>query len=136
MPSSKDYLTTQAFAQKIGVSASTVSKWLRKKKISGQKKNGKWMIPVAELSKIDAPKAKPVSRPTEAPSKPDVKTHVAKTGDNHYTIEEFSAMTYLTEFGVKKWLKEGRLIAAQDASGNTLVASSNVEQPYIKRLMR
>jgi hypothetical protein len=43
----------------------------------------------------------------------------------------------LTEFGVEKWLKEGRLIPADDRTGNPMmVASSNLEAPDIKRLMR
>jgi hypothetical protein len=131
MPSSQEYFTTRAFAQKAGVSASTVSKWLRKKKIDGQKINGKWMIPASQVSKIPPHTAVPQSA---APATKPIGN--ADDGNNHYTIEEFSAMTYLTEFGVNKWLKEGRLIAEQDDSGKPMVSASNLENPNIKRLIR
>lgn len=133
MPSATEYLTTQAFAQEAGVSASTVSKWLRKKKINGQKKNGKWIIPASELSHITPDKTRPETIATSAPAAQAAPDRAGKT---HYTIEEFSAMTYLTELGVKKWLKSGRLIAAEDDSGRPLVASDNLAHPHIKRLKR
>lgn len=137
MSSSQEYLTTQEFAQKTGVSASTVSKWLRADKISGQKKNGKWMIPLSEISKIPPSKGGSITTSSTAPTAPGIKKATkTKTGSEHYTTQEFSALTYLTEFGVEKWLKEGRLIPAYDRSGKRMVASSNLEEPNIKRLMR
>ena len=137
MSSSQEYLTTQEFAQKAGVSASTVSKWLRADKICGHKKNRKWLIPMSEISKITPSRGGSTTTSSMAPSMPGIeKATETKTGSKHYTIQEFSALTYLTEFGVEKWLKNGRLIPAYDRSGKPMVASSNLEEPKIKRLMR
>ena len=136
MSSSKDSLTTTEFAKKAGVSTSTVSKWLRTKKITGTKKGGKWLIVAGEIAKVSAAspekkaaapkKTKPV---VGKPSKP-------VSGAKSFTIKEFSELTYLTEYGVEKWLREGRLVAAQDASGRPRVDASNLEHPAVKRLVR
>jgi predicted site-specific integrase-resolvase len=136
MPISREYLTTQAFAQKTGVSASTVSRWLRKEKIYGQKENGKWRIPASELSKVPLDTVVPETAATAAICAPASQKAPHGAGTAHYTVEEFSAMTYLTEFGVRKWLKQGRLIVARNDSGEPLVASSNLKHPNIKRLVR
>jgi len=136
MSSSKDSLTTTEFAKKAGVSTSTVSKWLRTHKIVGEKKGGKWFIAASEIDKItgtSTPKASAApqtkKRPAAVPSRP-------KTGAKSYSIKEFSDLTYLTEYGVEKWLKEGRLIPAEDASGQPRVDAANLEQPAVKRLVR
>lgn len=44
------YMTVKEFSHKIGISESTVRKWIHNGKIFGAKKsdNGKWMIPVGE----------------------------------------------------------------------------------------
>jgi excisionase family DNA binding protein len=141
MSGSKDSLTTQQFAKKAGVSASTVSKWIRTKKIKGEKKDGKWLIPAAEISKIStapSPKTTPGNaaaalqgnKPSEAPSP------APKAGAKSYSIKEFSELTYLTEFGVEKWLREGRLIPANDGSGQPRVDACNLDRPTVKRLVR
>ena len=54
MSGSKELLTTTEFDKKTGVSASTVSKWIRTEKIKGEKKGGKWYIADAEISKISS----------------------------------------------------------------------------------
>ncbi|MGD9369151.1 MAG: helix-turn-helix domain-containing protein, partial [Desulfobacteraceae bacterium] len=125
MSSSQEFLTTQEFAQQTGVSTSTVSKWLRTEKIKGFKKSGKWMIPDDEISKVTTP---PKDQARKTP-KPVAETSKPKAGTKAYTVKEFSEMTYLTEFGVQKWLKEGRLIAAKGESGQPMVDSSNLELP-------
>jgi excisionase family DNA binding protein len=141
MSGSKDSLTTQQFALKAGVSTSTVSKWIRTEKIKGEKKGGKWLIPAAEISKISstppqkgtpgkAAAAIEEAKPADAPSP------TPKAGDKSYSIKEFSNLTYLTEFGVEKWLREGRLIPAADGSGQPRVDASNLDRPAVKRLVR
>jgi excisionase family DNA binding protein len=141
MSGSNDSLTTQQFARKAGVSASTVSKWIRTEKIKGEKIGGKWMIPAAEISKISTappPNTTPGSaavtgqknRPSAVPSP------TPKAGAKSYSIKEFSELTYLTEFGVEKWLREGRLIPAADGSDQPRVDASNLDRPTIKRLVR
>lgn len=137
MSSSQEFLTTQEFAQKTGVSTSTVSKWLRTDKIKGRKKSGKWMIPADEISKVTAPpKDQAQKTPKPDVGKPTAESSKPKAGAKAYTVKEFSDMTYLTEFGVQKWLNEGRLIAAKGESGQPMVDSSNLEVPDIKRLIR
>lgn len=138
MASSQDLLTTQEFAKKAGVSTSTASKWLRSDKIKGKKKSGKWMIPAAELSKVSStPPAKPAKtakRKTSAAARATKPEAASKS--RSYSVKEFSEMTYLTEFGVTKWLQEGRLIRSADQSGEPMVDAANLEVPDIKRLLR
>jgi hypothetical protein len=45
-------------------------------------------------------------------------------------------MTYLTEYGVRLWLKQGRLDGAVDAQGNLRVNATSLEKPLVKRLVR
>lgn len=136
MPKSNSSLTTREFAQKAGVSTGTVSKWLRKGVIDGHKTGGKWLISAAELSKVthgpgepSSASERPASRSPEASAKTDPE---GKT----FTIQEFSDMTYLTPWGVQKWLKEGRLKKNMDAEGQIRVDGSNLDKPDIKRLLR
>jgi excisionase family DNA binding protein len=141
MSGSKDSLTTQQFALKAGVSTSTVSKWIRTEKIKGEKKGGKWLIPAAEISKI-SPTPPPKSIPGKATATPQknkpagAPSPTPKTGVKSYSIKEFSDLTYLTEFGVEKWLREGRLLSAADGSGEPRVDASNLDRPAVKRLVR
>jgi hypothetical protein len=53
-----------------------------------------------------------------------------------YSVAEFSARTYLTEFGVMDWLKKGRLRGMQDENGQWRVDDANLELPGIKHLLR
>jgi len=141
MSGSKDSLTTQQFAMKAGVSASTVSKWIRTEKIKGEKRDGKWLIPAAEISKISTSPS-PKDTPGKAAAAPQEKMPsqapppTPKAGNKSYSVKEFSDLTYLTEFGVEKWLREGRLIPATDASDQPRVDASNLDRPTVKRLIR
>jgi len=136
MSSSKDALSTTAFAKKAGVSTSTVSKWLRTKKIKGTKQGGKWLIAASELDNVSPQSSKKASA-TPRKKKPATAKPTQKTsGGKSFSIKEFSALTYLTEYGVEKWLKEGRLIQAEDAAGGPRVDASNLERPGVKRLVR
>ena len=136
MSGSQDFLTTQEFAEKAGVSAGTVSKWLRKEKIKGRKKGGKWMIDASEISRVSSqsPQKNEAAQQKRKPAATQSPKPV--TGGKSYTIKEFSELTYLTEYGVEKWLKEGRLAAAADGSVEPRVDASNLELPAVKRLLR
>lgn len=136
MPSSKEFLTTQEFAKKAGVSTSTVSKWLRTEKISGQKKGGKWIIAASEISKVSAPTPSKLDAAVPKKKPAVTKSSPPKAGAKSYTIKEFSDLTYLTEYGVAKWLKEGRLVQATGGSDEPRVDASNLELPTVKRLVR
>jgi Helix-turn-helix domain len=131
-----NFLTSQEFALRAGVSAGTVAKWLRNGAIKGRKNGGKWAISPDELSKVTASRQTPTApAPARAPaSKPQAAT--ASPAAKSYSIQEFSEMTYLTDFGVRKWLKEGRLEKTVDAQGNDRVDACNLENPHVKRLLR
>lgn len=126
MPTPDGYLTTTEFARQAGISPSTVSKWLRNGKIIGRKSGGKWLIDSNQLP------AEPAEQPDQNPAKVEAESNE----DRSYTIEEFSSMTYLTPFGVEKWLKEGRLTGSKDKQGRWHVDSSNLDRPDVKRLVR
>jgi predicted site-specific integrase-resolvase len=133
MSSSIKYLTTGEYAQHAGISASTVSKWLRSGKLKGEKQNGKWMIPVDEtVSKA----ASPAAAPKSSPSKSTETKAAPSTGGQSYSIEKFSEMTYLTEFGVEKWLKQGRLKGIKDSTGQWQVSADNLQLSHVQRLLR
>ncbi len=55
---------------------------------------------------------------------------------NTYSVAEFSAMTYLTDFGVMDWLKKGRIRGVQDETGEWRIDAANLEITHIKRLLR
>lgn len=141
MSKSMEFLTTRQFAQEAGVSANTVSKWIRGGMIEAEKKGGKWIIPTAEIAKVSAaspqnPSSKKVVA-AQAQKQPDKgQPSPLNAGAKSYSIKEFSRLTYLTEYGVEKWLKEGRLIPAKDASGQPGVDASNLDIPAVKRLVR
>lgn len=134
MPQSKMLLNTQDFAKKAGVSAGTVSKWLRSGKIKGEKQGGKWMIAASELEMLQD--ATPSRSSKTTAGEPKTKNQPTKPVGHSYSIEEFSAMTYLTEFGVKKWIKEGKLSIRRDETGTLHIDAANLENPDVKRLIR
>jgi excisionase family DNA binding protein len=133
MSESQAMLTTQQFAKKANVSTSTLSKWLRNGKIKGRKNAGKWLIPLEQLELLTSGSA-----PVPSPSDP---TKKAATPPSHaetigYSIEEFSALTYLTPFGVEQYVKDGRLSGTRKPDGQWYIDSLNLEKATIKRLLR
>lgn len=144
MSDSKEILNTQTFAEKMGVSTSTVSKWLRDGKIQGKKVNNRWTIPADQLTESLNPAPAPattqssrddnVSKTSKPASGPD--PHDKPKRNQRFSIQEFSKMTYLTEFGVEKWLKEGRLKGSKDSSGAWSVDAGNIDLPDVQRLLR
>lgn len=136
MAKSDTLLTTREFAQKAGVSAGTVSKWLRQGTINGKKTSGKWSISAAELIKVTQQPGEPHSPAGNPGPRTDAASSKADSAGTSYSIQEFSDMTYLTPWGVQQWLKEGRLKKSEDAGGQLRVDGSNLENPDIKRLLR
>ena len=147
------FLTTAEFASKIGISTASVSKMIRDGKISAQKKSGKWMISADQLKaqavkalskpgkKSESKKAaKPTPDKTAAAKPVSVKKKAPaeskKAADKTYTIAEFASLTYLTEFGVREWLKKGRLTGRQSPGGEWMVEAANLEAPAFKHLVR
>jgi len=146
MTKQEQFLTTGEFASKAGITTSSVTKLIRKGKIKAEKKSGKWMISPDQLEsqavqgsnkpskKTDNPTGKKTTVCKPAPTPKD-NTAKAKAG-KMYTVAEFAGMTYLTEFGVKEWLKQGRLTGRQAAGGEWQVEAANLEIPNVKRLVR
>lgn len=111
---------------------SNIQKPAPTKIVSAKSQNGaKSAEKIAGKAKEEQAQIEKVSAPTVEPSAPK-KTALQKT----YSVSEFSAMTYLTDFGVTDWLKKGRLQGIQDENGDWRVESSNLELPNIKRLLR
>ena len=87
--------------------------------------------------KAAAPKkAKPAAAKKSAPPK-KAKAAKAKTpAGKTIPLADFVSMTYLTENGVKEWLKQGRLTGLQGDSGEWMIEAANLELPDVKRLLR
>jgi hypothetical protein len=108
------------------------------KKAAATKKSAppKKAKPAAAKKSAPLKKAKPAAaKKSAAPKKAKpakARTSVAKT----IPLADFVSMTYLTENGVKEWLKQGRLTGLQADSGEWMIEAANLELPDIKRLMR
>ncbi len=124
-------LTTREFASRSGLSVAQVTKMLREKKLSGQKQSGKWMIPASALEH-SGETSPPASPQKAAPAQTAQPSPVARI----MSVSEFSSRTYLTETGVIKWLKKGRLKGAQTAAGEWQVDAASLKLPAVKHLLR
>ncbi len=124
MGAEKQFLTSREYADRSGLSVTKVTKLLRNGDIKGQKVGGKWMIPDSELD-ADQPPAAPAGQ-----------TAAAAPSDQSFSIAEFSAMTYLTEYGVRNWLKRGILKGLQTEDGEWRIDAASLDAPDIKRLVR
>lgn len=138
MTAPKAMLTSQEFAERAGVSTSTVSKWLRSGKVIGVKQSGKWMISADQLTTEAPTKPEQPEAKVAAPKPVATRSNASNPTDNPraYSIEEFSAMTYLTTFGVERFLKQGRLTGRKNEAGKWVVDHANLDQPDIQRLLR
>jgi predicted site-specific integrase-resolvase len=121
MANKDQFLTTGEFASKAGMATSSVTKLIRAGKIKAEKKSGKWMISPDQL---------------KAMAQKDEPGKVKTAGGKLLSVAEFADMTYLTEFGVIEWLKQGRLRGQQVAGGEWKVEAANLETPDVKRLIR
>ena len=133
-------LTTKEFASRSGLTVDQVTRMLREKKLMGRKQSGRWMLAIDQLDRAGsaagttASPAAPLSSPSPAaptgPSKP------ASTAVGTLSVSEFSARTYLTEAGVLKWLKQGRLQGTQASGGEWRIAAASLELPGIQHVLR
>ena len=85
--------------------------------------------PAAKPKKASAPVKKIAAEKETAGPK-------AKKTTKSFSIAEFADMTYLTENGVRMWLKQGLLKGQQDAEGEWQIDASNLDVPNVKRLVR
>jgi hypothetical protein len=130
-------LSTKEFSKYTGLSVSMVTKLLRMGQVSGEKRSGRWMIPedqlqikrVVDLSSSSLASKKHLSDPNVIsvkiiPSKKD------------YSVTEFSKITYLTEFGVKEWLRLGKIKGHQNKKGHWRVDANSLDIPNLQHLLR
>ena len=151
MVQDNQFLTTREFASRAGIQASKVSKLIRDGKIEAEKKSGKWMIHPNQLQTkaVKGPGKGSIPKPKKITPKAPQKKTVAKAARSAspqkkaaslagraYTVSEFVEMTYLTEFGVRLWLKQGRLEGQQNEKGEWLIDAANLQVPGVKRLVR
>ena len=95
--------------------------------VAGKKAGGK---KAAKSTPNEAAPAKPAS------AKKKALAAEKKPADKAYTIAEFATLTYLTKFGVKEWLKIGRLTGRQAPGGEWLIDAANLQLPVLKHLVR
>ena len=151
MAKKNQLLTTGEFASQAGITTARVSKLIREGKIKAEKKSGKWMISPDQLDAkaLREPAKKGKAAPRKkgakasagtrktAPSAKEKPAAEAPVGSKKaYPVAEFAAMTYLTEKGVREWLRQGRLSGRQDDKGQWLIDAANLEVPDVKRLVR
>jgi excisionase family DNA binding protein len=80
--------------------------------------------------------AAPVCPPETLPE-PAIETRPEHPpAEKTYSLSEFEAVTYLTEKGVSEWLKSGKLKGVKTQSGEWRVLASNLQVPFISRLVR
>ena len=153
MAKKDQFLTTGEFASQTGMSTSSVTKLIKAGKIKAEKKSGKWLIAADQLDAEavaksgkpgkSAAKKKTASPPEKnsaaikpSPPKKEEPIKDNKAAGGTYSLAEFVGMTYLTEFGVKEWLKQGRLTGKQGAGGQWEIDAANLERSDVKRLLR
>jgi excisionase family DNA binding protein len=141
MPEKLPKLTTREFAERTGLSVSTVSKYIRDGKIKGNKESGRWMIPEDQIGRVRESDSGPSAPPSaEKSNKPaasaEPKAEKPSPGGKSYTVEEFSHLTFLTPKGVVKYLKEGILDGTKGEGDQWRVAGDSLENPQIAHLIR
>ncbi len=143
MPEEIKKLTTKQFADRTGLSASTVSQYIRDGKINGKKESGRWMIAESEVGRFkkdqagaEEPKTSRAAAEAAPIEKKPEKKPAPAVGGSAYTVEEFSRLTFLTPSGVVKYLKEGILTGARGADGQWQVAADNLQSKRVRHLVR
>jgi len=126
-------LTTAQYSEKTGIAIATVARMLRQGKLRGVKRGGKWAIFESELQGggIQPPKTE-----DQVPAVSNANADTQAADGNSYDIESFARLTYLTENGVRQWLRMGRLSGTADAGDNARVDASNLQRPDFKHLVR
>jgi excisionase family DNA binding protein len=138
MTTPNNLLTTKEFAQRSGHPMKTVQKWLRNGKLKGTKIGNRWYISPSELSGPTTDKgssAPVVGKDSTAAPKAEAVGNKAPAAAS-YTVAEFSALTYLTETGVLRWLKSGRLKGERADDGSWTVKAESLELPQLCHLIR
>jgi hypothetical protein len=127
-------LSSGEFSKITGLTVSTVTKLLRQGKLRGEKRSGKWAIYASE-------RHNPVLGTNKTPAQPaiqfdDPPANISTVSAGAYDVETFARMTYLTEKGVRQWLRNGRLSGRSGADGKDLVDAANLDRPELRHLIR
>lgn len=138
MATPENLLTTKEFSQRSGKPMSTVQKWLRSGKLSGTKIGTRWYISPSELSELTTDEGGSAPAAGEnSTAAPEAKTEGEKASAGaSYSVAEFSALTYLTETGVLRWLKSGRLMGERAGDGSWTVKAESLDLPQLRHLIR
>ena len=110
----------------------------KKGKSAPKKKSTKSVPKKAAAAKKSAPpkKAKPAAAKKSTPPKKAKPTTAKTSAAKTIPLADFVSMTFLTENGVREWLKQGRLTGQQNDAGEWMIDAANLEAPHIKRLKR
>ena len=126
-------LTTTQFSQMTGIAVSTITRMLRRETIRGEKRGGKWAIYESELQHTAVVTQKDSGGISAGV---DPICHAPAATPETYDVDAFVQMTYLTEKGVRQWLKTGRLSGRAGADGKVRVDAANLDRPELQHLIR
>lgn len=127
-------LTSAEFSKRTGIAVSTITQMLRQGKLRGEKRGGKWAIFESELENQAVAGTQDRRKPSPASPGPIFESQTAS--GKTFDVETFARMTYLTEHGVRRWLKIGRLSGRIETGGKALIDASNLERPDFQHLVR
>lgn len=128
-------LSTKEFSNITGLPISVITKMLRAGQLIGEKNSGKWVIfkdqrqPISSLNPPHCPG-------TDKNALPITLVSTSESLNKNYSISEFSQITYLTEFGVREWLKIGKIKGHMDEKGCWRVDAENLKLPILQHLLR
>ena len=127
-------LSSGEFSKITGLAVSAVTKMLRQGRLRGEKRSGKWAIYASELQNPALGKKDTPAQSTDRLGHPA--EEISAVNATAYDVETFARMTYLTEKGVRQWLKSGRLSGRSGADGKDLVDAANLDRPEFRHLVR
>lgn len=125
-------LSTKEYSIITGLPVAAVTKMLRSGQLSGTKRSGRWMISQDQATTKSVTSPKTTTR--ESKASPSIAAKAVFKSD--YSIGEFCKITYLTEFGIERWLKKGKIKGRQDDDGNWRIDADSLNLPNIKHLLR
>lgn len=139
MPKKSKKLTTREFSSQTGIPVSMVTQMIRDGKIKASKISGRWQIPEEQLGNPavrDPSDAGPAAGRTKTSGEKHSAPPAAPPSAQRITVRDFSARTYLTDFGVVQYLKQGRLKGGRDESGQWWVDAASLTDPSLQHLLR
>jgi len=122
-------LSTSEYSKLTGITVRTITQMLREGKLSGEKRGGKWAIYAAERQHA-------VSEERDVAAALVQVIDTPSTRPNIYDIATFAQLTYLTEKGVRQWLKTGRLSGTIESGREAFVDAGNLDRPELQHLIR